>query len=240
MGTRTKAALLLCIPALVAAGFTIPAAGAAPTPLTLQASWEMNEPAGATTMLDSGPHGIDAPIDQSGLDTGFNLDGATGYRWPRRNPTNPPASPERVIVIPDGPHLDPLGGSFTVEVRFRTKEKFGNITQKGQATTPGGQWKIQNPGGRPSCLFNGSLRRGATRTPTPINDNVWHTLQCVKTPTQVELWIDGVRKGRNNGAVGNVDNAFPMTIGGKIACDQVQVTCDYFSGEIDYIRLYRS
>jgi hypothetical protein len=30
-----------------------------------------------------------------------------------------------------------------------------------------------------------------------------------------------------------------MTIGGKISCDQIEVTCDYFSGEIDYIRIYR-
>lgn len=244
MRTRLKAIVLLGIMALAGSALTHPAADAASAAkarkvVEVEASWEMNEPAGATTMVDSGPNGLHAPVDQNGLDTGFEFDGGTGYRWPRRNPNEPPASPERVIVIPDNPNLDPLSDTYTVEIRFRTREKFGNITQKGQATTRGGQWKIQNPQGRPSCLFNGSIARGATRAPTPINDNLWHTLRCVKTPTAVELWIDGVRVGRKNGAVGNIDNSTPMTIGGKINCDQISVTCDYFSGEIDYVRVYR-
>ncbi|KRF04712.1 hypothetical protein ASG88_21120 [Nocardioides sp. Soil777] len=207
--------------------------------MAVEASWEMNEPSGATTMTDSGPNGLHAPVDQSGLDTGFVFDGATGYSWPRRSPTTPPASPERVIVIPDNPSLDPRTDTFTVEIRYRTKEKFGNITQKGQSASPGGQWKIQNPGGLPSCLYKGSLTRGAVRSPIALNDNAWHVLRCVKTPTAVELWVDGVRVGRKLGAVGTIDNKIPMTIGGKINCDQITVTCDYFSGQIDYVRIYR-
>jgi hypothetical protein len=31
-----------------------------------------------------------------------------------------------------------------------------------------------------------------------------------------------------------------MTVGGKINCDQINVTCDYFSGDIDYIRISKS
>jgi hypothetical protein len=242
MNTRLKAGVLLGTLALAGSTMALPAANAAPAALAteVEASWEMNEPAGATTMVDSGPNGLHAPIDQTGLDTGFVFDFATGYHWPRRNPTEPPPSPERVIVIPDNPNLDPLTDTYTVELRYRTKEKFGNITQKGQATTRGGQWKIQNPQGRPSCLYKGSITRGAVRSPAYLNDNAWHTLLCVKTPTAVELWVDGVRVGRKNGAVGNIDNSFPMTIGGKISCDQIEVTCDYFSGEIDYIRIYRT
>lgn len=241
--TRIKTlGMLFGIAALAASTTSLPATGAAPpAPGTqVEASWEMEEPAGATTMRDSGPNSMDAPIDQSGLDTGFTFDGATGYRWPRRNPTAPPASPERVIVIADDPHLDPMNDTFVVELRYRTKEKFGNITQKGQARTRGGQWKIQNPQGRPSCLFKGSIQNGGARAPVALNDNAWHTLRCVKNPTNVEIWVDGVRVARKNGAVGTVDNNFPMTIGGKIECDQVTVSCDYFSGEIDYVRLYRT
>lgn len=244
MRTRLKAGVLLGTLALAGSALTQPAADAAHAAMAMkavevEASWEMNEPAEATTMVDSGPNGLHAPVNQSGLNTGFLFDGAIGYSWPRRPPNEPPASPERVIVIPDNPNLDPLSDTYTVEIRFRTKEKFGNITQKGQATTRGGQWKIQNPLGRPSCLFKGSIARGATRAPTPINDNLWHTLQCVKSPTAVELWIDGIRVNRKSGAVGNIDNSTPMTIGGKINCDQIDVTCDYFSGEIDYVRVYR-
>ena len=239
--TRRKATALLGGLAMAGSALMVPTADAARSAkmVEVEASWEMNEPAGATTMVDSGPYGLDATVDQTGVSTGFGYDGATGYQWRRRNPTAPPANPERVIVIDDNSHLDPRDDIYTVEIRYRTKEKFGNITQKGQAQTNGGQWKIQNPGGRPSCLFKGSIRRGAVRSQVPLNDNAWHVLGCVKTPTSVELWVDGVRVGRKNGAVGYIDNDFPMTIGGKIACDQIKVTCDYFSGEIDYVRVSR-
>ncbi len=205
----------------------------------VEASWEMNEAAGATRMIDSGPNGLDATIDQAGLDTGVSYSGAIGYAWAYRVPTAPPASPERVIQVPDNPNLDPRGDTFTVEIRYRTTQKFGNITQKGQATTTGGQFKIENPEGRPSCLFKGSLGRGGVRTPTPINDNRWHVLRCVKTATAVEMYVDGLRVGRKSGAVGYIDNTWPWVIGGKHSCNQIKVTCDYFTGSIDYIRLYR-
>ena len=42
-----------------------------------------------------------------------------------------------------------------------------------------------------------------------------------------------------NGSTGTIDNAIPMTVGGKINCDQITVTCDYFSGDIDYLRIYK-
>lgn len=231
LGTLTLAVATLMLPSAQAAQ--------AAKAVEVEASWEMNEPAGATTMVDSGPHGLDAPVDQSGLDTGFTLDGATGYSWLRRPPNQPPASPERVIQIADNPRLEPMNDTFTVEIRFRTKEGFGNIAQKGQATSRGGQWKIQNPLGRPSCLFKGSIARGATRAKVALNDNAWHVIQCVKSPTAVEMYVDGARVGRKAGNVGTIDNSIPMTIGGKINCDQVKITCDYFSGQIDYVRLMR-
>src|SRR4029079_1208569 len=102
---------------------------------------------------DSSGRGHGGAIDPTGVQTGGTYDGATGYNWVRRPPEDPPASPERVVQVPDSIDLEPGSGPFTIELRYRTKENFGNITQKGQAQTKGGQWKIQNPGGVPSCLF---------------------------------------------------------------------------------------
>lgn len=207
----------------------------------IEASWEMNEAPGATVMIDSGPNAINVGINQNGLDTGVAYAGAVGYRWAYRSPTAPPASPERVIVIPDNDNLDPgaANQTFAVEIRYRTKQKFGNIIQKGQSTSAGGQWKIQNPGGIPQCLFKGPQGQGGTTAKTALNDNAWHVLRCVKTPTAVEQYVDGVRVGRKSGVVGSVNNSFAMTIGGKNSCDQVKVTCDYFTGDIDYVRISR-
>ena len=221
---------------------TVPTAGgAAPAALVplAQVSFEMNEQADATVMLDSSGNGLNAPINQDGLDTGAFYDGATGYSWTRRNPNEPPASPERVIQVPDSPLIDPGSDTFTVEIRFRTKEKFGNITQKGQSATRGGQWKIQNPMGIPSCLFKGSQGQAATRSKVALNDNEWHVLTCVREPSRVTMYVDGVFMSRKNGFTGTINNTIPMTIGGKINCNQTTITCDYFSGMIDYIRITR-
>ena len=132
-----------------------------------------------------------------------------------------PPSPERIIQVPDNPNLEPGNGPFTIELRYRTQENFGNITQKGQAQTQGGQWKIQAPQGIPSCLFKGSGGQVATGAKTPLNDEQWHNLTCVLTSTGVTMYVDGEFRNRKNGPTGTIDNNIPMTIGGKINCDQI-------------------
>jgi PKD repeat protein len=201
------------------------------------ADYEMNEPAGSTVMTDSSGNGLNGSIDPTGLQTGVVFDGATGYNWIHRAPEAPPPSPERIIQVPDNIALEPGDQQFTIEIRYRTKENFGNIIQKGQATSRGGQWKIQAPGGIPSCLFKGSAGEVATGAITPLNDNAWHTLTCVLSSTSVSMYVDGVFRHRKNGTAGTIDNSIPMTVAGKINCDQIDTTCDYFSGQIDYVKI---
>ncbi len=199
----------------------------------------MNESPGATVMVDSSGNHLDGSINQAGVDTGVSYSGATGYRWAYRSPTAPPASPERIVRVPDNAHLDPLNDKFTVEIRYRTKYKFGNIIQKGQSASVGGQMKIQNPGGRPSCLFKGPGGRVGTRSKTVLSDNAWHTIKCVKTPTKLTMFVDGAVMARKVGSTGVINNKIPLTIGGKINCNQIKVTCDYFTGMIDYVKFTR-
>jgi len=231
--------LLVGTPLTTSATAGAPAAplAAAAAAASVTASFQMNEPAGATVMTDSSGNGNHGEIDPSGVQSGATYDGATGYNWVRRPPEQYPTSPERVIQVDDDLDLEPGDQPFTIEIRYRTKEKFGNITQKGQSTTRGGQWKIQNPQGIPSCLFKGSLGRVATGAKTPLNDNQWHTLTCVRTSSSVTMYVDGVYRNRKNGSTGTIDNRIRMTVGGKINCDQIETTCDYFSGQIDYITI---
>ena len=51
------------------------------------------------------------------------------------------------------------------------------------------------------------------------------------------MYVDGVFRQPKNGSTGTIDNSVPMTVGGKINCDQVETTCDYFAGEIDYVKI---
>ena len=39
------------------------------------------------------------------------------------------------------------------------------------------------------------------------------------------------------GTIGSIDNKRPFLIGGKLDCATEDVGCDYFSGQIDYVRV---
>lgn len=250
-------AALLIVPATNRVVDAAPAAGApaaAAADQVVTAMYEMNEPPGATTMVDSSGSGNSATVHQpppgsnNGVETGATFNGATAYNWLRRPPAVLPVEVNRIIQVADDPAIEPGAQDFTIEIRYRTAENFGNIIQKGQATAKGGQWKIQNPQGRPSCLFQGTVPAGgdpvdyqvATRSPAELNDNQWHILTCALTQTGVIMYVDGVEVNRKNGVIGIVDNKVAMTVGGKANCDQVTKTCDYFSGQIDYIKISKT
>lgn len=196
---------------------------------------ELNEPFGAATAVDTSGMKHNGAIGSHVVMNGSFAD------FDRHTPDTPPAyGREHLIVINDAADasLDPGTGNFSVEFRFRTKDKFGNILQKGQSHTVGGQVKFQIPGGKLSCMFRTPQGIATATSGTRLyNDNVWHTARCDRTSTSVTLYVDGVRVGRKNGFTGNLNNTKPWTIGGKLECDQIEVTCDYFPGEIDYVRM---
>ena len=93
--TAVGAALALAASAL--SGATLPASGAEPALAPGVTAWfRMDEAPGTTVMTDSGPNGLSAPVDPTGVTSGSRFDGATGYSWSRRAPEAYPPSPERV------------------------------------------------------------------------------------------------------------------------------------------------
>jgi hypothetical protein len=221
--------------AVVGVAFAAPASGAG----TVLANWQMNEGPGATTMVDSSGH-VNGSIG-SAVKTGVVFQGATGYQWPFTSPTKPPAQPQRIIQA-NSATLNPNSGNYSVTLRYRTTQHFGNIIQKGQAGAKGGYFKIENPNGRLNCVFrgtnsSGAFQRKAVQAPTAQSDGNWHIATCARTGSTLTLTIDGQVVGTANGSSGNINNPNPITIGGKLNCDQVNTSCDYFTGGIDYITI---
>lgn len=146
-----------------------------------------------------------------------------------------------LILVPDAADgsLDPGSGRFTVQMRYRTT--YGeNILQKGQATTRGGQWKIQLERRGLVCLVRtaaGSAAAGSGTT--AVKDGRWHTVKCVRTPTSVDLYVDGVRTGHSRHKTGTMNNKKPWSLGGKANCNGKPITCDYFNGDVDYVRMWK-
>jgi hypothetical protein len=51
------------------------------------------------------------------------------------------------------------------------------------------------------------------------------------------MTIDHRKTRRAIGWTGRIENSKPLSIGGKYNCDQQTVTCDYFVGAIDWVRI---
>ena len=178
-----------------AAGVTSSTAAVQPAALALApgvtAFYEMNEPPGTTVMHDSGPNGLNAPVDPTGVTSGAVFAGATGYNWVHRAPEAPPPSPERVIQIPD--NAEPRAGQRAVHDRAPVPHQ-GELRQhhpEGPGPVPGRTVEDPGPQGIPSCLFSGSGGQVATGAKTPLNDEQWHNLTCVLTSTGVTMYVDG-------------------------------------------------
>jgi hypothetical protein len=221
----TAATLLLGTPA---------PAGAAPTHLV--ARWEMNEPPGAHTMIDSSGHELSGSLGAEVV-TGVETAGATGYRFARLQPDTPPPHPGHLVTVPDAAALDPGNRDYAVTIRLRTTNHFGNIVQKGQATVPGGNFKVQIPNGIAQCLFRGSAGSLLVSSPQPLNDGAWHTVRCARTAAGLALDVDGLPVASRAGRTGRIANAWPLSIGGKTRCEQIKVGCDYYAGDLDYVAI---
>jgi hypothetical protein len=235
--------LLLAVSALgvVSVGTASPVGAAATNVL---ANWQMNEATGARTMADSSGHGINGAIG-SAVRTGRVSGADHFFAWGYVRPKDPPPKPERLIQVNDS-RLNPGTRDYAITMRFRTTRNFGNMIQKGQSNTSGGYFKWQIPRGILSCLFRGRsstgavIQKGVNSGPTPLNDGAWHTVRCERTAAQVQMTVDGVVTGTNRGSSGRISNTVPLTIGGKLLCDQVATTCDYFQGDIDYVLIQTS
>jgi hypothetical protein len=231
--------------ALAGAGAAQAASGAAPAAapppgMSVVGDWEMNEPSGATVAHDSGPNAIDGAVGsviQTGLTDGTN----TFFRYPYSPPNKTPADTPRLITV-DSAALNPGTRDFSISFTYRTTHNFGNIVQKGQHGAPGGYFKIEQPKGHLSCLFRGVLPNGQlsgvlVNSGSLLDDGLWHSIVCTRTANEVTMTVDGTDTQRTAGQSGNISNTVPMTIGGKTNCDQVTITCDFFSGDIDRVEI---
>jgi hypothetical protein len=195
------------------------------------AMWDMDESSRSRVMYDSSDHGLDGRIGREVERTGDY------YRFSRLEPDTPPTHPQHLVTVGDDAELDPGSRDYAVTIRMRTRYQFGNIIQKGQATVSGGSFKLQIPNGHVQCWFRGSAGSVLVTAPNKINDGRWHVVNCERSHDGVALRVDGRTVARGWGWTGSVSNSWPVSIGGKTDCDQRDVGCDYFAGDLDYVAI---
>jgi Concanavalin A-like lectin/glucanases superfamily len=218
--------------AIVSAGLLFAGLPASPASAatTVLASWQMNEKPGSHVLVDSSGHGLNGTMGSEVALTG------TTEKFAFLKPNTPPPHPGHVDSV-SSPLLNPGSASYSITLRLRWANAFGNIIQKGQSSAKGGYFKLQAPNGIVQCLFRGSLGNAGVGSGRALNDGGWHTITCARTSTGLSMTVDGVVTGRKNGPTGTISNTSPLSIAGKLTCDQVKVTCDYWAGEIDYVTI---
>jgi hypothetical protein len=235
LGLGAAGCLLLVTPSALASADTHRAAAAPGMVLDL----ELDESAGSAVVADASGFGHDGDV---GAHIRLNGSFATIDRHPPDAGVYYGAA--HLIMVDDAPDgsLDPGTGNFVIEFQFRSTVKFGNVIQKGQATTTGGQVKFQQPKGFMSCMFKSPSGTASVRSSIFTSDGAWHTIRCERTPTEVRLYVDGVFNKQIRHTTGNIDNRKPWTIGGKFDCDTSDPTtgadsCDYWAGDLDWVRM---
>jgi hypothetical protein len=225
-----KRAVFTLALALCTAVITVASAGSASAVANNTVGlWNYNEAAGARVAADS---------------SGFNQRGTVGsdirtgggiYRFP----TVSGVRKSHLVIVPSTARLNPGSSEYAVTVRFKTTRALSNVVQKGQATVSGGFWKVEVAGGRAKCLFragNGTQR--GVGSSVRVDNGAFHTVRCERNAGSTRVIVDGVVRGSTTGFTSSISNSWAVVTGGKSSCGG-GVTCDYFVGDIDYVRVQK-
>jgi hypothetical protein len=185
----------------------------------LVALWHMDETSGSTMLDSAGSHTGSLHSVQlglagsSGLAYGFN--GSSSY-----------------ASVPTVSDLNPSGSDVTVTIHLNTSgtppppPADWDLIRKGLYTTVGGEFKMEfQQTGKASCGFNGSSGYAELTAGPAINDGQWHTIQCGKTASAIELTVDG-KSFSQSAAVGSIANTDDVVIGARPGSD-------WYSGGLD-------
>lgn len=189
-------------------------------------------------MRDAGPFDLDGTMGYS-IEPGPLGGSVSGYHWDYVPPDAPPADPGRLAVVETTEVLNPGTADFVVEVRYRTTYPQGNVVQKGQSSTDG-YWKVEQNDGKPTCFFRRTSTDNAIGhlSRKRVDDGAWHTIRCDAPPPRWRCTSTVLGSPAPSAPPWvRSSTASRLSIGGKTACNQISVGCDYFSGDIDFVTI---
>ncbi len=209
------------------------------------ARWEMNEHQHATVLRDASGNGFAGHIGRKVEPT------KQSYHHFPRTPLDT-VLPAHIDKVPDQPGLDPGFADFGVAVKFRwLGGNDRNLVQKGQGSPAGGMFKMKTsvpsqgqPEGHIKCLFRGSAGDSQVESYAHrrLDDGRWHTVRCERRTDDTAMFVDGVLVDTNTNDSGNIDNDWPISIGGNSFCEDTPTeenVCNYWHGDIGFVRMIR-
>jgi PKD repeat protein len=202
-----------------------PVVQASSTPPGLVALWHMDETSG-TVMHDSvASHNGTLFNTQVGVPgfsgTAYSFNGSSSY-----------------VSVPTASDLNPGSSDITVTIHMKTTgtppppPDDWDLIRKGNYDTPGGEYKMEfQQSGEASCGFKGSANYAELIAGPALNNGQWHTIQCVKTSSAIQLIVDG-QTFSQAANVGTIANTEPVTIGSHPGSDWYQGSLDEASIQI--------
>jgi concanavalin A-like lectin/glucanase superfamily protein len=186
-----------------------------PTAAGTVALWHMDETSGSVMKDSVASHNGTIFSAQLGL-PGFL---GTAYGFTRS-----------YVSVPSAGDLNPGASNLTVTLHVKTTSAPAtpdwDLIRKGLYTTAGGEFKMEyQPSGQASCGFNGSSNYGELMAGPAINDGKWHTVQCIKTASAINVVVDGVAFSKTV-TIGSIANTDAVPIGARPGSE-------YFQGSLD-------
>jgi hypothetical protein len=185
----------------------------------LIALWHMDETSG-TVMYDSaGSHNGTLYSTQLGLPgfsgTAYGFNGSSSY-----------------VSVPSTSDLNPGSADITITIHLKTTgtppppPADWDLIRKGLYTSTGGEYKMEfQQSGQASCGFHGSVGYSELAAGPALNDGRWHTIECVKTSTAIEVIVDGQTYSQA-ATIGTIANTDAVVIGARPGSD-------WYQGELD-------
>lgn len=189
-----------------------------PPPSGLVAQWNMDEPAGSTTMLDSSGNGNNG-TPKNGVQAGVPGETGTAYLF----------SGQSYVDVPSSALLNP--GTASVDISFWLNTTHlptsGDYDLVRKGVYPDQEYKTELlQSGQLACAFTGSTGTVTAIGGPSLADGAWHHVECVKTDTQVQLSIDGAVVATTSGSAGSISTSGDATLGAHPGYDYYQGTLD--------------
>ena len=191
---------------------------------TTVAQWHMDERSGSSMFDSVGNHtGVlhSVALGQTGWSSfAYGFNGSSSY-----------------ADVANSSDLIPGSRNVTLTLHLKTALKAPSsvedwdLMRKGLYAS-GSEFKMEYyPSGQVGCGFRGSVSYTGEHPAGPVlNDNQWHTIQCVKTGSQTKTIVDGKTVYTQTVMVGSITTTDRVVIGARPGSE-------YFNGQIDEVSI---
>ena len=236
LSTKLLTLALVVVPVVPA----LAVASSAATAPTTVARYTFDGGAVSGRIAENSSRGV--PLKIRGVNGGtvrlINKSGGGKYvGFPAKCAAGSTTCPRALLEGADDTDLDPGTRQFrwgaSVYVKKYMLRGSANVMQKGVVDTES-QWKLQIGAtlGKAQCVAvgRGSTKVYIAKSSVDVADGAWHRLMCLRTPTALTIYVDGLRRGSVTvPATMSISNNLPLRIGGP----NFNAYSDMYNGYLD-------